>query len=125
MSKSATEEIRNICRANPGKAFGKILHHVRQAGIDSPETYIRKIIGEVSREPKQPKRRGRPPKSERLETLVAGDKGKLVRPGVTSVNLGGTIYDPIVAICGTKKLAAEVGGMRRLREIVDALLEVA
>jgi hypothetical protein len=96
-----SEEIRQLLRANPTMPVKEIVSTLAGRGIKVQESRVYFIKGKIKG------RKGRRRKAQQMVASVAAT--------------GNT--DPVATILKVKGWAAEIGGMRRLKELVDALAE--
>ena len=92
-------EIRQLLRTNPQMPVKEIVSSLAAKGITVSENWVYFIKG---------KRRGRKARRTKARQMVAR---------VTATGNS----DPVAAILKVKHLAAEVGGLKKLRALVEAL----
>lgn len=95
-----SEEIRQVLRANPEMKAKEVVNTLADRGIKITDALVYFIKGKMH------SRKKRKQKAEAMAAQV----------GVTT-----STPDPLAAILKIKHLAAELGGMKKLRALVEAL----
>lgn len=96
-----SEEVRQLLKANPQTPVKEIVSNLAGRGIKVSESQVYFIKGQMKG------RRGRHKKARQMVERVTAT--------------GNT--DPVATILKVKSWAAEVGGMKKLKALVDALSE--
>ena len=96
-----SEEIRQLLKANPQMPVKDIISTLGGKGIEVADSLIYFVKGKM---------KGRQ------------SRGKKARQMVTNVAATGNT-DPVATILKVKRWGAEVGGMKKLKSLVDALSE--
>ncbi len=96
-----SEEIRQLLRANPETPAKQVIETLASKGIEVTDTLVYFVKGKMS---------GRKSRRKKARRMVA----KVVETGNT---------DPVATIPKVKRWAGEVGGLKKLKALVDALSE--
>src|SRR5262245_43097002 len=96
-----SEEIRQLLQANPNMPAKEVVESLASKGIKVAHTLVYFVKGKMKG------RRGRRKKAHRMMANVAATGNS----------------DPVTTILKVKRWANEVGGMKKLKALVDALSE--
>ena len=96
-----SEEIRQLLQANPNMPAKEVVDTLARKGIKVTDTLVYFIKGKMKG------RHGRRQKAHRMVANVAATGNS----------------DPVATILKVKRWASEVGGMKKLKALVDALSE--
>jgi hypothetical protein len=106
-SLNKSEEIRELLKANPKMKAKEIVSTLSGKGVNVTEALVYFVKGKL---------RGRKVRKRRVNKKAAKVAEKVAKVGVTT---NGT--DTLSVILKVKKLASEVGGMGKLKAMVEAL----
>jgi hypothetical protein len=96
-----SEEIRQLLRANPEMPVKQIMETLGARGIEVADTLVYFVKGKMQG------RKGRRKKARQMVANVAATGNS----------------DPVATILKVKRWASEVGGLKKLKALVDALIE--
>lgn len=96
-----SEEIRQLLKANPDMPVKEVVSNLAGRGMKVTDNLVYFIKGQM---------KGRKGRRKRAQQMVAN----VVATGNT---------DPVATILKVKRWASEVGGMKKLKGLVDALSE--
>lgn len=96
-----SEEIRQLLKANPDMAVKEVVSNLAGRGMKVTDNLVYFIKGKM---------KGRKGRRKRAQQMVAN----VAATGST---------DPVATILKVKRWASEVGGMKKLKALVDALSE--
>lgn len=114
-SGSVADAIRGMCERHPYASNAEIVSMLHNIGVNTSSVYVNMVCGKNGAD--KPKR-GRPRKI-RCQPMQAN-----VGNGSMTMVMTMMQVEPVKAIRGTMELAAKVGGMAKLSEIVNELVEV-
>ena len=105
-----SEEIRQILKASPDMPVKEIVSELAERGIKVLDTQVYFVKGKMRG------RKGRRKKARQMVEKVAATSGN---DGATTISTA----DAVATIRKVKVWASEVGGLKKLKSLVDALSE--